>query len=420
MKPISETQERKKTNNLIPRRFFYCLFLIYMLLLDGIKSFVFLSHIEEDKMKKKAFTLVELLVVIAIIGILIGLLLPAVQAAREAARRMECTNKLKQMALAVHNYSDAHQCLPAGQVIFSKWNNLGDDNYSSKWGAQFVLFPFMEQQQLYDSILDQITKADNAGKTYNTRPGDFIKEKDVPNPISPIPAFCCPSDADSATGDQNYGCLRCSYITCHGDVLMRTAWSPNYLSNADQKSVFDAAADRGGFASFRWKDLAAIIDGTSNTIALSETVTSNTFNDNRVKGGVAMNLGTGSNFLTLCMNKINSSDRTRLSGSCTESYRGARLGDGRYAMSGFSTIFPPNSPSCYPYGSTSGWQLMTANSFHSGGVNTAFFDGAIRFIPETIDCGSITVIHNAPISGESIYGVWGALGSTNGGETKTL
>lgn len=371
-------------------------------------------------MSRKAFTLVELLVVIAIIGILIGLLLPAVQAAREAARRMECTNKMKQMALAVHNYQDAHQSLPAARVMFSKWNNLASDNYVSKWGAQFVLFPYMEQQQLYDSVLDQITQVDNAGMSSTTNPGTFLKERDTTRPIKPIPAFCCPSDADSATPDQNYGCIRCSFITCRGDLLMRTDWSPNYLSNPDQEKVFQAGADRGGFAPFRWKDLAGIIDGTSNTVALSETVTSNTFDDRRVKAGVAMNLGTGTNFLTLCMGKIDPVERSRLSGTCQESYRGARLGDGRYGMSGFSTLFPPNSPSCYPYGLTSGWQLMSATSFHSGGVNVAFFDGAVKFISDTIECGSIQTIHNSPISGPSIYGVWGAMGSVNGGETKSM
>src|SRR5262245_64832193 len=88
---------------------------------------------------KKAFTLVELLVVIAIIGVLVALLLPAVQAAREAARRSQCTNNLKQLGLAVHNYADANKgAFPVGE-------------YSWGWGTWLVgLLPYIEQQNLYD------------------------------------------------------------------------------------------------------------------------------------------------------------------------------------------------------------------------------------------------------------------------------
>ncbi len=367
--------------------------------------------------KKYAFTLVELLVVIAIIGILIALLLPAVQAAREAARRMECTNKIKQHMLAVHNYVDAAKWLPAGQVMFSKYNNIGNDSLASKWGATFVLFPYMEQQQLYDACLAEIKKRDDAGNNWSI-PGSV-----VPTVCSePIAAFACPSDAYAATLERSYNNLRCSYIFSRGDVVQRNAWSPNYTWDAAWRNVFEESAARGGFTAYRWKTLAAITDGTSNTVATSETVTSSTYGDNHVKSGVASNVGTNSTFLSDCMGKIDIDDSSKYSSSttCNESYRGARLGDGRYSMAGFSTVLPPNGPSCYPYGLTSGWQIMSATSNHSGGVNVGMFDGSVRFISDTIDCGSSTTLHSTPISGKSIYGVWGAMGSTNGGETKTI
>ena len=97
---------------------------------------------------KKGFTLVELLVVIAIIGILIGLLLPAVQAAREAARRMECSNKLKQLALATMNYTDVNNVLPAAAVMRNTSNSTASLwRWFSFWGVS--LLPFLEQENVF-------------------------------------------------------------------------------------------------------------------------------------------------------------------------------------------------------------------------------------------------------------------------------
>ena len=116
------------------------------------------------RMRRRAFTLVELLVVIAIIGVLVALLLPAVQAAREAARRSQCTNNLKQLGLAVHNFHDTHQRLPNSthQMLFRDPNRVSDPavhprdqwgNGRDRWSYACVLLPFMEQQAIYDELL---------------------------------------------------------------------------------------------------------------------------------------------------------------------------------------------------------------------------------------------------------------------------
>ncbi|MBR5760000.1 MAG: DUF1559 domain-containing protein, partial [Thermoguttaceae bacterium] len=106
--------------------------------------------------KRTGFTLVELLVVIAIIGILIGLLLPAVQAAREAARRMQCTNNLKQLGLAAQNFQDGQRLLPCAsyQTLLKKYEST-----NGSWGrfsGLLVMLPYMEQNALYSTALTQI------------------------------------------------------------------------------------------------------------------------------------------------------------------------------------------------------------------------------------------------------------------------
>jgi len=116
--------------------------------------------IERERDNQSAFTLVELLVVIAIIGILIALLLPAVQAAREAARRMSCSNNLKQMGLALHTYHDATKGLPASRSSFGG---------GEVWGGHLALLPYVEQTATYDALTGKIRGGTLAG-TYDVVP----------------------------------------------------------------------------------------------------------------------------------------------------------------------------------------------------------------------------------------------------------
>jgi len=136
---------------------------------------------------QRGFTLVELLVVIAIIGVMVGLLLPAVQAAREAARRMSCSNNLKQIGLALHNYHDTYRGLPPGYI-----NNppalagpVAGNNSQWAWGA--FLLPFMEQSPLFEQL--QVGQINLSAAL--TAGGPFDKTAIVNKPVD---AFICPSD----------------------------------------------------------------------------------------------------------------------------------------------------------------------------------------------------------------------------------
>src|SRR5210317_1060550 len=105
------------------------------------RSVIMKSH--RSHRRRKAFTLVELLVVIAIIGILVALLLPAVQAAREAARRMSCSNNLKQLSLACQNYHDSYKCFPPG-FIWVYGSSETEQTRDGNWSWTALALPFME------------------------------------------------------------------------------------------------------------------------------------------------------------------------------------------------------------------------------------------------------------------------------------
>jgi len=133
------------------------------------------------KTHRNGFTLVELLVVIAIIGILIALLLPAVQAAREAARRSECTNKLKQLTLAMHNYHDVHNKLP---VNYRPSGTTFEADYST-WSWMQGILPFIEQKPLFDQLLPARPMA---------APGNLAASQTA------IRTYLCPSDTSDVNG----------------------------------------------------------------------------------------------------------------------------------------------------------------------------------------------------------------------------
>ena len=362
----------------------------------------------------RGFTLVELLVVIAIIGILIGLLLPAVQAAREAARRMQCTNNMKQFGLAVQNYADANGKLPASRCTAGTYGRmsegLNNTGGNSGYGINYALLPYIEQQAAYQAIV----ASTDTPQPWTDADGSVIDVK--------IDGYVCPSDGGGAQPSPSKSHVwRTNVALSRGDGM----WDCERLS--DWSSANDARP-RSLFNPFMWKSMASATDGTSNTLLCSELVTDETGSSLKVKGGV---IGTSSSKavnspdsnLTSRSNCFNSRDANDPTSYDSASYvaasgwRGARWSDGRACVSGFNTVFPPNSPSCINSTSDNGWGIFSASSNHSGGVNAAMLDGSVRFVSETIDCGGyLTAKQNYGVA-KSQFGVWGAMGTPAGGET---
>ena len=366
--------------------------------------------------KNHGFTLVELLVVIAIIGVLIALLLPAVQAAREAARRMTCTNKLHQIGIAIHNYHDVDtKAFPAGGWVYQGGNgNMPVSGF-------VALLPFMEQAALYQSIVGDNYYFDNN----NTQSRTYLQ--------TTLDGMICPSDGggkSKGSTDQS----RNNYRLCNGDYALHE----DNLFTAN--GVGTDSINRGAFAMHIWNGFHSITDGTSNTILASERCI--TTNANQARQSYAENGGGVTTPVSVCYPLKGTNGNLATAGS---DLSGKRWLDGRPAFTGFSTILPPNAASCYgpdsagnpdadpPVAAGMTRYVIAPSSFHPGGVNVALVDAAVRWAPDTVDYTSnnggpggadtyaVGLDGSTPrTSGRSGHGVWGAMGSRNGGESATF
>jgi prepilin-type processing-associated H-X9-DG protein len=359
--------------------------------------------------------------------VLIALLLPAVQAAREAARRMTCTNNLKQLAIAAHNYHDKYESFPAaaGYIQFSKEAGVGYTiNTWPFWSGMIQLFPYIELTSRYEAIYSvHITSTIWADGSKQPKPWSAGQEgwKATGYPISGnIDAFLCPSDISGKILSTTAN-AQTAYSMCHGDAVYRDDPN-NAVSGATKNNKYNI---RGMFPYHSWQSTASITDGTSNTIAFSEAIASGGSRD--VKGRLAI-AETPANLLTDPLGECDSdlldpSDRKKFKSSGLTIYgnvRGLRLADARLFHGQFNTVNLPNAPSCiFANNDNNGnYGVFAPSSNHSGGVNAALADGSVRFISETISnktSGIATPVSSD--SGASQFGIWGAYGTVNGGES---
>ncbi|MEM7475507.1 MAG: DUF1559 domain-containing protein [Planctomycetota bacterium] len=369
--------------------------------------------------RRKGFTLVELLVVIAIIGILVGLLLPAVQAAREAARRMQCSNNLKQLALAALNYESAHRRFPARQAGSGAIAGQPGPNGQRLRMSGFVqLLPFLEQTPLYNLIQGQHRNRNPWNNWFRTNGGK-------------LSFLSCPSDPGwSRTRDPNnrWWDGNVCYAFCAGDAYARSAWWEDSERGDYQVSYRKPRIrSRGIFGRHNYLKMGAITDGTSNTLAFSERRIPTALDG---RGMVYWTAGAPATYIPLTC-------RTEWAGSRyfnvanrfnRDTQAGYRWADGAAFFHAFTTILPPNTAVCL-LGNSDNWRdtgghygpgIWTPSSEHTGGVQTANADGSVHFISNSIDSGNLSVVAPAEeATGPSPFGVWGALGTKSGEEVNS-
>ncbi len=332
--------------------------------------------------RPKGFTLVELLVVIAIIGVLIALLLPAVQQAREAARRMQCTNNLKQLGLALHNHHDTFGYMPPLRDI--------GGGHSGRRNGFILLLPFVEQNNVYDQIQADLGPNPWDNKSYWNDLG--------------FGGFTCPSSVPPASYRHQQQVAK-NYMMCLGDRLRNRDGDMQTTRGMFQRGKVSNNQIQNKL------NFASITDGLSNTMAFSERI-SYASSGNPQQGAFAQVTLDGSSSPSDCT--------AALTGTWSGQIEESRWNDGRSPYSGFFAAAPPNSVSCTGDGNSGNvhdgsWALPGASSLHPGGVLTCLGDGSVKFVAETVDTGNQGAAFSFT-SGQSPYGVWGAMGSRNGGE----
>ncbi|MEJ7636673.1 MAG: DUF1559 domain-containing protein [Singulisphaera sp.] len=369
---------------------------------------------------RRGFTLIELLVVIAIIAVLIGLLLPAVQSAREAARRLQCTNNLKQLGLAMHNYMDSNQSTPPTGIPMGLPGQL-----RGGFSTLARLLPFIEQTTIYNAMNFNVGERWGPGNAFSSggflcpagagdcsAGGEYsaINATAIGNQIN---SFLCPSDTELGTAQKLYlngeGKLigRFSYPTnigvnpfasATGGVTNGPGYFPGYNQHRDNVNHAIAKTLRADAP----VSLARFTDGTTNTVCFSEWARGSGVALAASKLGLPMVYTSTASAIQFAGNIDNDLLQAR---ACEASVTPNWSWKGDWWISAKSSTYShtqtPNRKSCY-YSDTGQDQaqavtVIAASSYHPGGVNAAFMDGSVKFMKSTVN-----------------NKVWGALDSGRG------
>lgn len=352
---------------------------------------------------RRAFTLVELLICILIIAVLIALILPAVQSARESARRTDCSNKLRQLGLAMHAYHDVHKTFPGTTFAPYFWPDVDTGPNLHGWYYFLVpMMPFFDSQSLYNSVNFCGMSNGNAGPlgANNACFDPFCPPTDrttcnVTVAVARLQSLLCPSDGNRSAGPQT------NYFVNYGTWILRS--SPDGVTGL----VEDGWADYGNHV----KNFGSITDGPTHTAAFAESVSGRGTGGPDRRGSIFAVPPGGSPpgdalaFRNNCQAIDWRAHAVAQNDKGSQWFAAVESGGRNF----YNHVMPPNGLSCeadFPAGNfrfnTYGARAadgVAASSNHPGGAHVCFLDDSVRFVAETTD-----------------WQLWFAMGSINGGE----
>jgi prepilin-type N-terminal cleavage/methylation domain-containing protein/prepilin-type processing-associated H-X9-DG protein len=317
---------------------------------------------------RRAFTLIELLVVISIIGVLVALLLPAVQSAREAARRAQCTNNLKQLGIALHNYEGTWNTLPAGRY-----------GYPFLWSSLASLLSHVEAANMFNAI--NFSFPSETGQA--PYPANLTAQSLV------LSVFLCPSDGQDRVDPVNFGAT--NYVANCGTGT---------INSANFNVVPGAKLPDGPFYNTSAIRFANVLDGLSSTAAYGETILGSGFDSSA--GGVPPTNATRQ-FALFNATTITTIPAAQFlppntylsvceSPDVWSGDRGREWSRGSYIMASYNHFLTPNSkkPDCTDKSRNAA--ITGPRSFHPGGVNILMLDGHVQFVKDSVNLLSFRAI----------------------------